>query len=165
MQIGQIMHDVLVVPETKVLAELLAEFKERRRHLAVVVDEFGSTAGVITVEDILEQLVGNIEDEFDVSPSEPALEDESVLVLEGSVNIRDLETEYGLILPRDAGFETLAGFILARLQRIPTLREAFEYEGRRYTVEELDGHRIARVRIEKTAKVEGEAEAAKGAGD
>ena len=165
MQISQIMHDVLVVPETKVLAELLAEFKERRRHLAVVVDEFGSTAGVVTVEDILEQLVGNIEDEFDVSPSEPALEDETVLVLEGSVNIRDLEAEYGLILPRDAGFETLAGFILARLQRIPNLRDHFEYEGRRYTVEELEAHRIARVRIEKTAKVEGDAEAAKQAGD
>jgi len=165
MHISQIMHDVLVVPETKVLAELLAEFKERRRHLAVVVDEFGSTAGVITVEDILEQLVGNIEDEFDVSPTEPALEDESVMVLEGSVNIRDLEAEYGLTLPRDAGFETLAGFILARLQRIPNLRDHFEYEGRRYTVEELDGHRIARVRIEKTAKVEGEAEVAKQGGD
>jgi putative hemolysin len=165
MQISQIMHDVLVVPETKVLAELLAEFKERRRHLAVVVDEFGSTAGVITVEDILEQLVGNIEDEFDVSPSEPALEDESVLLLEGSVNIRDLEAEHALILPRDAGFETLAGFILARLQKIPNLRDSFEYDGRRYTVEELEGHRIARVRIEKTAKVEGEAEAAKGAGN
>jgi putative hemolysin len=165
MQISQIMHDVVVVPETKVLAELLAEFKERRRHLAVVVDEFGSTAGVITVEDILEQLVGNIEDEFDVSPSEPALEDESVLILEGSVNIRDLETEHGLVLPRDAGFETLAGFILARLQHIPALRESFEYEGRRYTVEELEGHRIARVRIEKMAKVEGEAEAARQGGD
>ena len=164
MQIGQIMHDVLVVPETKVLAELLAEFKERRRHLAVVVDEFGSTAGVITVEDILEQLVGNIEDEFDVAPSEPALEDESVLVLEGSVNIRDLEAEYGLTLPRDAGFETLAGFILARLQRIPKLRDCFEYEGRRYTVEEIEGHRIAQVRIEKTSQVD-EAEAAKQGGD
>jgi putative hemolysin len=165
MQIGQIMHDVVVVPETKVLAELLAEFKERRRHLAVVVDEFGSTAGVITVEDILEQLVGRIEDEFDVSPSEPALEDESVIVLEGAVNIRDLEAQYGVTVPRDAGFETLAGFILARLQRIPNLRAHFEYEGRRYTVEELDGHRIARVRIEKTAKVEGEAEVAKQGGD
>ncbi len=164
MQISQIMHDVLVVPETKVLAELLAEFKDRRRHLAVVVDEFGSTAGVITVEDVLEQLVGNIEDEFDVSPSEPVLEDESVLVLEGSVNIRDLETEYALTLPRDAGFETLAGFILARLQRIPALRDSFEYDGRRYTVEELEGHRIAKVRIEKTTRVEGQAEAAKGAG-
>ena len=88
-----------------------------------------------------------------------------MLLLEGSVNIRDLETEYGLILPRDAGFETLGGFILARLQRIPELRDTFEYEGRRYTVEEMDGHRIARVRIEKTTKAEGEAEAAKGAGD
>jgi putative hemolysin len=167
MQISQIMHDVLVVPETKVLAELLAEFKERRRHLAVVVDEFGSTAGVITVEDILEQLVGNIEDEFDVSPPEPALEDESVLLLEGSVNIRDLEAQYGLTLPRDAGFETLAGFILARLQRIPNLGESFEFEGRRYKVEEMEGHRIAKVRIEKTENVEAKAkaESAKQAGD
>jgi putative hemolysin len=165
MQIGQIMHDVLVVPETKVLAELLAEFKQRRRHLAVVVDEFGSTAGVITVEDILEQLVGNIEDEFDVSPPAPALEDESVLVLEGSVNIRDLEAQYGLTLPRDAGFETLAGFILARLQRIPSLRDSFEFEGHRYTVEELEGHRIAQVRIEKTENVEAKAESARQSGD
>ena len=68
MKISQIMRDVLVVPETKVLTELLEEFKQRKRHLAVVVDEFGSTAGVITVEDILEQLVGEIEDEFDIGP-------------------------------------------------------------------------------------------------
>jgi putative hemolysin len=165
MQIGQIMHDVLVVPETKVLAELLAEFKERRRHLAVVVDEFGSTAGVITVEDILEQLVGNIEDEFDLSPPQPALEDDSALVLEGSVNIRDLEAQYGVSVPRDAGFETLAGFILARLQKIPTLHESFEYEGHRYTVEEVEGHRIAKVRIEKAEDMEAKAESANQAGD
>jgi CBS domain containing-hemolysin-like protein len=165
MQIGQIMHDVLVVPETKVLAELLAEFKERRRHLAVVVDEFGSTAGVITVEDILEQLVGNIEDEFDVSPPEPKIEDESTLTLEGSVNIRDLEAQYGLILPRDAGFETLGGFILARLQRIPAQDDSFEYEDHRYTVAEMEGHRIAHVKIEKIEGVEAEPEAVKRAGN
>jgi len=164
-QIGQIMHDVLVVPETKVLAELLGEFKQRRRHLAVVVDEFGSTAGVITVEDILGQLVGNIEDEFDVSPPVPELRDESILVLEGSVNIRDLETQHGLLLPRDAGFETLAGFVLARLQRIPYLNESFEYEGHRYTVEEVEGHRIAKVKIEKVETIEGKAEPATHAGD
>jgi len=165
MQIGQIMHDVLVVPETKVLAELLSEFKQRRRHMAVVVDEFGSTAGVITVEDILEQLVGNIEDEFDVSPNEPALEDESVMVLEGSVNIRDLETEYGITLPRDAGFETLAGFMLARLQKIPQLNESFEYDGHRYKVEEMEGHRIAKVKIEKMPGTEERTEAARQSGD
>ncbi|MGC1374402.1 MAG: hemolysin family protein [Candidatus Sulfotelmatobacter sp.] len=164
-QISQIMHDVLVVPETKPLSELLAEFKERRRHMAVVVDEFGSTAGVITVEDVLEQLVGDIEDEFDVSPPQPALADESVQVLEGSENIRDLETQHGLALPRDAGFETLAGFVLARLQRIPYLGESFEYEGHRYTVEEMDGHRIAKVKIENLKNIEGKAGPAKQAGD
>ena len=150
MRISQIMHDVLVVPETKVLTELLEEFKERKRHLAVVVDEFGSTAGVITVEDVLEQIVGEIEDEFDVAPPQQDLvEGKIAVVLEGSASIRDLESQYQLLLPRDSGFETLAGFILARLQRIPRQGETFEYEGHRYTVQEIEGHRIARVKIEK----------------
>jgi putative hemolysin len=150
MKISQIMHDVLVVPETKVLTELLEEFKERKRHLAVVVDEFGSTAGVITVEDVLEQLVGEIEDEFDVPPAEqPALEGKIALQLEGAVGIRDLESQYQLTLPRDGTFETLAGFVLARLQRIPRVGESFDYEDHRFTVEEMEGHRIAKVRIEK----------------
>jgi putative hemolysin len=151
MKISQIMHDVLVVPETKALTELLTEFRERKRHLAVVVDEFGSTAGVITVEDILEQLVGEIEDEFDVVPSGQAMVaggDESLL-LEGSTSIRDLESQYDLLLPRDRGFETLAGFVLAQLQKIPRTGEAFEYEGYRFVIGEMDGHRIAKVRIEK----------------
>src|SRR5262249_1038378 len=120
MQISQIMRNVLVVPETKVLTDLLAEFKDRKRHLAVVVDEFGSTAGVITVEDVLEQLVGEIEDEFDLPPATPPeLEEEAALVLDGSTTLRDLESQYRLTLPRDSGFETLAGFVLARLQKIP----------------------------------------------
>jgi putative hemolysin len=150
MKISQIMHDVLVVPETKVLTELLEEFKQRKRHLAVVVDEFGSTAGVITVEDILEQLVGEIEDEFDiVPPQQAALEGKTNLVLEGSASIRDLESQHDLLLPRDAGFETLAGFVLSRLQRLPSIGDTFNYEGHRFTVVEMEGHRIARVKIEK----------------
>jgi len=149
MQVSQIMRNVLVVPETKALTDLLAEFKERKRHLAVVVDEFGSTAGVITVEDVLEQLVGEIEDEFDIQPvPQPALDEDTALTLEGSVNIRDLESQYQLILPRDAGFETLAGFVLARLQKIPQVGDSFEFEGRRYTVDEMEAHRIAKVKIE-----------------
>jgi putative hemolysin len=150
MRISQIMHDVLVVPETKVLTELLEEFKQRKRHLAVVVDEFGSTAGVITVEDVLEQIVGEIEDEFDVAPPQQALiEGKVAVVLEGSVSLRDLESQYQLLLPRDSGFETLAGFILARLQKIPRLGDGFDYDGHRYTVQEIEGHRIAKVKIEK----------------
>jgi putative hemolysin len=150
MKISQIMHDVLVVPETKVLTELLEEFRQRKRHLAVVVDEFGSTAGVITVEDILEQLVGEIEDEFDVvPPQQAALEGKSALMLEGSASIRDLESQHDLLLPRDAGFETLAGFVLSRLQRLPGVGDSFDYEGHRFTVAEMEGHRIAHVKIEK----------------
>jgi len=151
MQISRIMRDVLVVPETKVLTEMLEEFQERKRHLAVVVDEFGSTAGVVTVEDILEQVVGDIEDEFDIPPpDQPELEEGKIaLVLEGGVGIRDLESQYQLTLPRDGVFETLAGFILARLQKIPRVGEGFDFEGHRYTVEEMEGHRIAKVRVEK----------------
>src|SRR5215469_9265046 len=149
MQVSQIMRNVLVVPETMALVDLLHEFKERKRHLAVVVDEFGSTAGVITVEDVLEQLVGEIEDEFDIPTSEQVVLDEDTgLILDGSLNIRDLETQYQLILPRDGGFETLAGFVLSRLQKIPRVGDAFDYEGRRYRVEEMDAHRIAKVKIE-----------------
>src|SRR5271170_5111093 len=149
MKIGQIMHDVLVVPETKSLLDLLSEFQQRKRHLAVVVDEFGSTAGVISVEDVLEQLVGELEDEFDVAATQPVVTDANApLLLDGSVNIRDLETQYELQLPQDEGFETLAGFVLSRLQKMPLGGETFDYEGRRFVVEKMDGHRIATVRIE-----------------
>jgi putative hemolysin len=149
MPISQIMRNILVVPETKPLSDLLLEFRERKRHIAVVVDEFGSTAGLVTVEDVLEQLVGEIEDEFDVAPATPlAPTSTGTVVLEGAINILDLETQYEIELPRDAGFETLAGFLLSRLQKIPAIGDSFEYEGRRFTVVEMDGHRIAKVRIE-----------------
>jgi len=149
MKIAQVMHDVLVVPETKSLLDLLGEFQQRKRHLAVVVDEFGSTAGVVSVEDVLEQLVGQLEDEFDVASKQPVVTDANApLVLDGAINIRDLETQYELKLPQDEGYETLAGFVLSRLQKMPTGGETFDYEGRRFVVEKMDGHRVATVRIE-----------------
>jgi len=149
MKIGQVMHDVLVVPETKTLLDLLGEFQQRKRHLAVVVDEFGSTGGVIRVEDVLEQLVGELEDEFDVASSQPAVTDANApLLLDGAINIRDLETQYEVKLPQDEGFETLAGFILSRLQKMPEGGEVVDFEGRRFVVEKMDGHRVASVRIE-----------------
>ncbi len=161
MKIGQIMHAVLVVPETKSLLDLLGEFQQRRRHLAVVVDEFGSTAGVISVEDVLEQLVGELEDEFDVASKQPVATDANgPLILDGSVNIRDLEAQYDLKLPQDEGYETLAGFLLSRLQKMPAGGEAFDYEGRRFVVEKIEGHRIATVRIEPEPAVTAAPEAA-----
>jgi CBS domain containing-hemolysin-like protein len=149
MKISQIMHNVLVVPETKPLLELLGEFQQRKRHMAVVVDEFGSTAGVITVEDVLEQLVGELEDEFDVASTQPPdLDANAPLSLDGSVNIRDLESQYDLKLPQDEGFETLAGFALSRLQKIPHEGDSFDFELRRFVIEKMDGNRVASVRIE-----------------
>jgi len=147
LKVRHLMREVLVVPETKPLPDLLNEFKQRKRHLAVVVDEFGSTAGVITVEDILELLVGEIEDEFDIA--EPVFAPGGTsIVLNGAVNIRDLESEHHIRLPRDEGFETLAGFVLAKLQRIPKAGDNFEFEGRCYTVVALDNLRIDSVKIE-----------------
>jgi CBS domain containing-hemolysin-like protein len=150
MRISQIMHDAMVVPETKPLSELLEEFKERKRHMAIVVDEFGSTTGLITAEDILEQLVGEIEDEYDVASlaSSQPVAGGKTLLLEGTTGLRDLESQYDLLLPRDAGFETLAGFMLSKLQKIPAIGDSCYYGGRRFTVEEMDGYRIARVKIE-----------------
>ncbi len=145
--IRHIMREVLVVPETSPLPDLLAEFKHRRRHLAVVVDEFGSTAGVVSVEDVLEQLVGEIEDEFDdvarTHHGNPAS-----LVLDASLNIRDLQSQYHLTLPRDEGFETLAGFVVARLQRIPKPGDTFLYQQHRYTVLEMEGRRVEAVKVD-----------------
>ena len=104
------------------------------------------------MEDVVEQLVGEIEDEFDViPPDQPVLEGSNVLLLEGSTNIRDLESQHQVSLPRDAGFETLAGFMLANLQKIPQPGDSFDFEGRRFTVEDMDAHRIAKVRIENLA--------------
>ena len=162
-QIGQIIHDVLVVPETKVLAELLAEFKERRRHLAVVVDEIGSTAGVITVE-TLEQLAATLR-----------MNSTSPFPNSAGGRIRPSAGRLGKhSRPGDAArvdsaprrrLRNLGGFVLARLQRIPFLGESFEYEGYRYTVEEMEGHRIAKVKIEKVENADTKADGAKQSGD
>ncbi|HEV3040421.1 MAG TPA: hemolysin family protein [Candidatus Angelobacter sp.] len=152
LKVSHIMRDVLFVPEAKPIADLLAEFQQRKRHLAIVVDEFGSTAGLVTVEDILEQLVGELEDEFDVAQRPVIPLTTGAVVLDGAANIRDLEVQYEISLPRDQGFETLAGFVMARLGKIPRGGESFEFQGRRYTVLHMEGRRIARVKIENIAQ-------------
>ncbi len=154
--IRHIMRDVLVVPETKPLPDLLAEFKNRRRHLAVVVDEYGSTAGVVSVEDVLEQLVGELEDEFDVD-ARTGQGNPASMVLDAALNIRDLESQHNLHLPRDHGFETLAGFVAANLQRIPKPGDSFLYQQRRFTVLEMEGRRVGAVQVDLVPGAGGQA--------
>jgi len=148
LRVRNIMREVLFVPESKTLDDLLREFQRRKRHLAVVVDEFGSVSGLVTVEDILEQIVGELEDEFDVAQRPAVALASGAVVLDGGFNLRDLETQYDIALPREDGFETLAGFVMSQLGRIPKGGERFEYDGRRFTVLQMDGHRVLRVKIE-----------------
>ncbi len=150
LNLSQIMHEITVVPETKLAIELLQEFQERRRHIAIVVDEFGSTVGLVTAEDILEQVVGELDDEFDISKS-PLLSTTGAMSLDGSTTLRDLGNQLHWTFPREAGVETLAGFLLANLGHIPSVGETMEYEGRRYRVAEMAGHRISRVIVEDIA--------------
>ena len=148
LRLSQVMRDVLVVPETKTILDLIRDFQQRRRQMAIVVDEYGSTVGLVTAEDAIEQLTGELEDEFD-DPDRPVLTAASgVLILDGGTNLRDLETQMQWSLPRDGGVETLAGFMLMRLGKIPRGGESVDYEGRRLTVVEMEGRRIQRVQVE-----------------
>ena len=138
----------LVVPETKPLNQLVDEFRKSQTRMALVVDEFGTVTGLVTLEDLLEQIFGVIGDEHDtVAPAHSY--QEKVLQLEGSTTIRDLETRYNLVLPSDAGFETLAGFLLFQLGAIPKVKDSVDYDERRFTVTHMDRHRIATVLVEK----------------
>ena len=143
------LHRVPFAPETKFLYELLEEFQQQRYHMAVVVDEFGTVIGLVTVEDALEQIVGEIREEHErPKPGELQAADEPVEI-DGITNVRDLASLYRIGLPYDTGFETLAGFLLSRLGHIPRESEEIEFEGRKYVVVEMEHNRIAKVRVER----------------
>jgi CBS domain containing-hemolysin-like protein len=139
----------LVVPETKPLNQLIDEFRTNHTHMALVVDEFGTVAGLVTLEDVLEQIFGDIGDEHDAVRPTPSYQ-EKVLQLEGTTTIRDLENRYNIVLPNEAGFETLAGFLLFQFGHIPKIKESIDYGGRRFTITHMERNRIATVLVEKT---------------
>ena len=146
--LSRVLRKPLVVPETKPLNDLIDEFRTTHKHMAMVVDEFGTIVGLVTLEDALEQIFGEIGDEHDIQRPRQTAE-AHVFEVEGSTTIRDLDMKYGLDLPGDAGFETLAGFLLFQLGYIPKQGETVESAGRRFTILEMDHNRIARVSIER----------------
>jgi CBS domain containing-hemolysin-like protein len=147
-QLRALLRRHLVVPESKPLNQMIEEFRQNHAHMALVVDEFGTIAGLVTLEDVLEQIFGEIEDEHDVRRPKPSLVSR-VVEIEGTATILDLATQYGIELPSNAGFETLAGFLLFRLGSIPKPGDVVEWEERRFIILEMDHNRIARVRIER----------------
>jgi CBS domain containing-hemolysin-like protein len=138
----------LVVPETKPLNQLVDEFRRNHTRMALVVDEFGTVTGLITLEDVLEQVFGDIGDEHDIVRPQPTYQ-ERVVQMEGSTTIRELETRYNITLPGEAGFETLAGFLLFQIGHIPKVGASVVYGNRRFTITRMERNRIATVLIEK----------------
>jgi magnesium and cobalt transporter len=146
--LGSCIRRPFYVPEAGRLDALLDEFRRRGHELAVVVDEHGGASGIVTLEDVLEEMVGEILDEFD-DPQRDLLQSqgESVFVVEGKARLGDLSDRLGVTLPR-VGYETLAGFLAHRLQRIPRAGDRVEFGGLSFTVTEASERRVRKVRIE-----------------
>jgi CBS domain containing-hemolysin-like protein len=151
----RVLREVLIVPETKPANELLLELRTRHVGMALVVDEFGSILGLVTMEDILEQMVGEIHDEFDVVERPLTLAD-GALIFDAALNVRDLDTQYNISLPDDPAYATVGGFVLDQLGFIPKGGESFEYGNFRFSVVEMDGKRVARVKIQRVRPTENE---------
>jgi CBS domain containing-hemolysin-like protein len=147
----RLLREVLIVPESKLASELLAEMRTRRITLAMVVDEFGSILGLLTLEDLLEQLVGEIHDEFDVveAPLVVGTGAEAAMIFDGATGLHDLQTQYNIELPEDPAYATLGGFVMAQLGFIPRGGEGFDYGGYRFTVLEMEHRRVARVKLQR----------------
>jgi len=151
----RVLREVLIVPETKPASELLLELRTRHVGMAMVVDEFGSILGLVTMEDVLEQMVGEIHDEFDVVERPLTLADGAQL-FDAALNVRDLDAQYNITVPEDPAYATVGGFVLDQLGFIPKGGESFEYGNFRFSVVEMDGRRVARVKIQRVRPLEDE---------
>jgi CBS domain containing-hemolysin-like protein len=143
-------RDAYFVPESKPLRALLHEFQNQKLHIAVVLDEYGGTAGVVTLEDILEELVGEITDEYEETPPEPIKKiDQNTIEADARTYIDDLNDQLELNLPEDEDYETIGGFVFSRLGYIPKTGENFDYENLKFTITSAEARRIKRIRIQK----------------
>jgi CBS domain containing-hemolysin-like protein len=149
--VRSLLHEIAIVPESKPASELLLELRTSHGWMAMVVDEFGTILGLLTLEDILEQMVGEIHDEFDVV-ERPVIVGQGAdvaMIFDASLGLRDLESQYTIFLPEDRSYATVGGFVLARLGFIPRGGESFDFDGYRFTVVEMDRRRVARVKIQR----------------
>jgi len=146
--IRRLMRPVVFVPEGKELYELLKEMRSHRAQLAVVQDEFGGTAGIVTIEDIVEELVGDIVDEYDVDEPDPVEQDMDGYLVEGKVHLDDVNDAIGSAFESE-GFDTIGGYVFGLFGRQPKEADEIESEGFRFTVLSTDGRRILRLRVVK----------------
>ena len=160
-RIERILHDPLFVPDSAPLQEVLRLMQRRQAHFAIAVDEHGGVEGILTLEDLLEEIVGEIQDEHDEdAPDGIRLEVDGTVLLDGSVSVRELNRRLALELPESDEYTTLAGFLMARAGRLLVQGDAVAFERMSFTVEVLDRRRISRVRMERAADDAGDAERA-----
>jgi CBS domain containing-hemolysin-like protein len=144
------MRKVYFVPESKSLRALLHEFQNQKLHIAIVLDEYGGTAGIVTLEDILEELVGEITDEYEETPAEPIKKiDQNTIEADARTYIDDLNDQCDLNLPEDDDYETIGGFVFSRLGYIPKANESFDYGNLKFTIASAEARKIKRIRIKK----------------
>ena len=146
--VGETMRKPLFLPETMHLDQALAEFRRQRMQLGIVADEYGGTSGLVTLEDVLEQLVGEVQDEFDREAPQFRSEPEGVLVVDGLASLTDLRQRLGLAL-EEAPYDTVGGLVFGRLGRLAQVGDAVDIEGHRFQVIAVDGLRVAQVRVQK----------------
>jgi putative hemolysin len=145
--IEHIVRPAYVVPETKDLASLLAEFRRQNQHMALVVDEYGAVQGIVTLEDLLEEIVGEIEDEYDLPDESIERIDERRIRIHGTFTIDDFNEQFGTDVPQE-DYHTVAGFVFGELGRAPQPGDEVEHDGLRFRVVEVDGQRIERLEVE-----------------
>jgi putative hemolysin len=146
-EVEQLLRPPYVVPETKDLAALLADFRRTKQHLAIVVDEYGATQGIVTLEDVLEEIVGEIEDEYDLPDESVERVDAHTIRVEGTFPIDDFNERFGTDLPAE-DYHTVAGFVFGQLGRAPEEGDEIEHERLQFRVLEVEGSRIERLQIE-----------------
>jgi putative hemolysin len=140
---------VHLVPETKKVGELLKELQKRHTHMAVVVDEHGSVSGLVTLEDLIEEIVGDIQDEYDWEERAIERMRDGSMVVDGTASAAELRETYEIPLPESGEFATIAGFMLERLGSVPKGGEVVSIEGWRLTVVDVERNRISKVKIER----------------
>ncbi len=145
--VERLMREPFLVPASKNIGNLLSEMKTRRIHLAIVLDEYGGTAGVVSIEDILEEIVGEITDEHEGAPTDVVRINENAATVKGRTAIDDLNDALGLKVPESEEYETVGGLLFSRLGHLPTAGEFLDVEGTRFTVLEADERRINRVKV------------------
>jgi CBS domain containing-hemolysin-like protein len=145
--LASIMRPVHVVPGSREVEEVLADFKRLKEHMAIVLDEYGGTAGLVTMEDLLEEIVGEILDEYDEPPEQTEREGADLVIVPGSTNIGELNERFGLSVPDD-NYTTVGGFVFGALGRLPLVGDRVTAGGAVFTVREMDGRRIETLAVD-----------------